>query len=91
MRLIMQIAFPTKEENSVVGMPDFENAVTRVYLAAGAQSAYSDIVDGRRTDVIVVEIDDLGELTPKAKLVFDFLKVRPTFLPEAVAKDHFGH
>ena len=91
MRLIMQIAVPTKEENPVVGMPDFENALTRVYLAAGAQSAYSDIVDGRRIDIIVVEVDDLGQLTPTAKLVFDFLKVRPTFLPETAAKDHFGH
>lgn len=91
MRLIMRIELPTKEENPIIGIANFENELTRVYLAAGAQSAYSDMVDGRRTDVIVLEIENLRELAPKAKLVFDFLKVRPSFLPETGAGDQFGH
>lgn len=88
MRFLMRIELPA--ESAAVGDPDFENALTRVYLAAGARSAYSDTVDGRRTDLIVIEIENVGELTPKAKLVFDFLKVRPIFLPETGTKDHFG-
>lgn len=88
MRFLMRIELPA--EGVAVGDPDFENALTKVYLAAGAQSAYSDTVDGRRTDLVVVEIEDVRELTPRAKLVFDFLKVRPIFLPETDTKDHFG-
>ncbi len=91
MRSLMQIEHPAEGENPVVRKPDFENDLTRLYLAVGARSAYSKInSDGRRVDAIVVEIDDVHELKPKAKLIFDFLKVRPMFLPETATKDHFG-
>jgi hypothetical protein len=91
MRFLIKIEIPTESENPAAGKPDFENDLTRLYLALGAQSAYSDTdATGRRSDAIVVEIDDVRELKPKAKLIFDFLKVRPTFLPETANKDHFG-
>lgn len=91
MRFLIKIELPTESENPVAGNPDFENDLTRLYLALGAQSAYSDTdAAGRRIDAIVVEIGDASELKPKAKMIFDFLKVRPTFLPETTTKDHFG-
>jgi len=91
MRFLIKIELPAESENPVAGKPDFENDLTHLYLALGAQSAYSDTdAAGRRTDAIVVEIDDVRELKPKAKMIFDLLKVRPTFLPETTIKDHFG-
>lgn len=90
MRFLFHIELPTEQENSGIGTPGFENQLTRVYLAAGARSAYSNCVAGRRTDIIVVEIDDVCELTPRAKTIFEFLNVRPTILPETDAKDSFG-
>ena len=91
MRFLIKIELPTEVENPVVRKPNFENDLTRLYLTVGAQSAYSKIdSDGRRVDVIVVEIDDVRELKTRAKLIFDFLEVRPTFLPETATKDQFG-
>lgn len=90
MRFLFHIELPTVQENPDIGGPDFESQLTRIYLAAGAQSAYSSSTDGRRIDVIVVEIDDVRELTPRAKTIFEFLNVRPTILPETNAKDSFG-
>ncbi|HVW73120.1 MAG TPA: hypothetical protein VHC39_05750 [Rhizomicrobium sp.] len=90
MRFLMRIELPTQQEKPAIGSPGFEDQLTRVYLAAGARSAYSNCVDGRRTDVIVIEVEDIRELTPRAKLIFEFLNVRPTILPETGNADHFG-
>jgi hypothetical protein len=91
MRFMIQIELPAEYENPVVRKPNFENDLTRLYLTVGARSAYSKInSDGRRVDAIVVDIDEVHQLKAKAKLIFDFLNVRPTFLPETATKDHFG-
>ena len=91
MRFLIKIDIPSQGKCAGVGAPDFENELTRLYLAVGAQSAYTRISDkGTRTDAIVVEISDVRELEPTAKMIFGLLNVRPVFMLETARKDDFG-
>ena len=91
MRFVIKIDIPATTPCAVANKSDFENELTRLYLAVGAQSAYTRInEDGSRTDAVVVEISDARELEPKAKMIFELLNVRPKFMLETNNKGDFG-
>jgi hypothetical protein len=91
MRFLITIDIPPTATCPEPDGLDFENELTRLYLAVGAQSAYTRFGEsGGRTDGIVVEISDVRELQPKAKMIFEFLNVRPRFMLETTKNDDFG-
>lgn len=93
MRFLIKIDIPPANMTNCRATegPDFENELTRLYLAVGALSAYTRInEDGSRTDAVVVEISHAQELNPKAKMIFELLNVRPRFMLETDKKGAFG-
>jgi hypothetical protein len=90
MRLLMKIAIPTVAENAVAGYPKFNEELRALFLALGAKATYSNTLDGRRCDYVLVDLDDVTQIPEVAEPVFRFLKVKPEFLPEVTPKSYYG-
>ncbi len=90
MRLLMKIPMPTAEENPAVNKPDFEPKLRDLFLSLGAEGRYSQTLEGRRHEYVLVNLKDISQLTAVAEPVFRLLKVKPEFLPEVVPKPYYG-
>jgi len=90
MRFLMKVPLPTPSENLAIGEKDFDRKLRNLFTEVGALTTYSTLQDGRRIEWAVVDIHDPAMITPTAKFIFDFLKVKPEFLPEATPKPYFG-
>ena len=90
MRLLMKIAIPTAAENAVVSDPKFNEELRALFLKLGAEATYSNTLDGRRFDYVLVDLEDVTQITAVAEPVFRFLKVKPEFLPEVAPKPYYG-
>jgi hypothetical protein len=89
MRFLMKIPVPTPAENAVAADPEFDEKLRRLFSSIGALATYSNIVDGRRIDYVLVDVE-LSLLTARAETVFRFLGVKPEFLPEVVPQPYYG-
>ena len=90
MRLLMKIAIPTAAENAAVSDPKFNEKLRSLFLKLGAEATYSNTLDGRRFDYVLVDLDDVTQMTAVAEPVFRFLKVKPEFLPEVAPQPYYG-
>jgi len=90
MRFLMKIAIPTAAENPAVGEPQFNEKLRSFFLKLGAEATYSNMLDGRRFDYVLVDIPDVTQITAVAEPVFRFLKVKPEFLPEVAPQPYYG-
>jgi hypothetical protein len=90
MRLLMKIAIPTATENAVVSDPKFNEALRALFLKLGAEATYSNMLNGQRIEYVLVNLDDVTQITAVAEPVFRFLKVKPEFLPEVAPKPYYG-
>jgi hypothetical protein len=90
MRFLMKIAIPTTTENAAVSNPKFNEELRALFLKLGAQATYSNTLDGRRFDYVLVDLDDVTQITAVAEPVFRFLKVKPEFLPEVTPQPYYG-
>jgi hypothetical protein len=89
MRLLMKIPIPTPAENAVVGDPQFEQKIGALFLSIGALATYSNCIEGRRLEYVLVDIEP-ARITATAEPVFRFLGVKPEFLPEVIPKPYYG-
>jgi hypothetical protein len=90
MRLLMKIPLPTAAENPEVNKPGFESELRDLFLSLGAEGRYSNTLDGRRIEYVLVNLKDMSLLAAVAEPVFRLLKVKPEFLPEVVPKPYYG-
>lgn len=90
MRFLMKVVLPTATESAVTGDPQFSEKLQRVFLSVGAQATYSNLVDGKRVEYALIEIDDISRITGIAEPVFRFLGVKPEFLPEVAPTPYYG-
>ena len=90
MRFLMKIAIPTAAENAAVNDPKFNEELRKVFLKLGAEATYSSTFEGRRFDYVLVDLNDVTQITAAAEPVFRFLKVKPEFLPEVAPKPYYG-
>jgi hypothetical protein len=90
MRFLMKITLPPSTENALVDDPEFREKLRSVFMRIGAQATYSNLIDGRRIEYVLVDIEDLSRIADKAEPVFRFLGVKPEFLPEVVPKPYYG-
>ena len=87
MRFLMKIEMPTEAENAVVGEPGFNDKMCELLGQINAESASFSFVDGRRVDLIIVNVADFTELPTLAEPFYRWLKVRAEFLPQMNAED----
>jgi hypothetical protein len=90
MRFLMKIAIPTAAENAVVSDPQFNEKLRSLFLKLGAEATYSNTLDGRRFEYVLVDVPDVAQITAAAEPVFRFLKVKPEFLPEVAPPPYYG-
>jgi hypothetical protein len=90
MRFLMKIAIPAAADNAVVSDPQFSEKLRSLFLKLGAEATYSNTLHGRRFEYVLVNVPDVTQITAVAKPVFDFLKVKPEFLPEVAPKPYYG-
>ena len=89
MRFLMKIPIPALTENAIVGEPQFEERLKALFSSIGALAAYSNSVEGRRIEYVLVDIAP-ARITATAEPVFRFLGVKPEFLPEVVPQPYYG-
>jgi hypothetical protein len=87
MRVLMKINMPTEAENPVIGGPGFNDKMRDILGQINAESASFALVDGRRVDLIIVNVADVTELPKLAEPFFRWLNVRAEFLPQMDARD----
>jgi hypothetical protein len=90
MRFLMKIVMPTVAENKIMGDPQLDERLRRLYTSVGGREAYSRDEDGRRVDYILVEISDLAQITPHAKQIFEVLGVKTEFIQHKMVDKLFG-
>jgi hypothetical protein len=90
MRLLMKVVLPTAAENPIVVDPQFPEKLRSILLGVGAEATYSNLVDGRRIEYVLIDIEDVSRLTSIAEPVFRLLGAKPEFLPEVVPKTYYG-
>jgi hypothetical protein len=69
----MKITMPTAAENPMVNAPDFETRLGDLFSSLGAEGRYSNNLDGRRLEYVLVDLKDLSQLTNVAEPVFRLL------------------
>jgi hypothetical protein len=89
MRFLLKIPVPTEAENPAAGQKDFDAKLRNLFTEVGALSTYSTQHEGRRIEWVIVDVGDLALITPMAKFIFGFLKVKPEFVPELTPKPYF--
>jgi hypothetical protein len=89
MRFLMKITIPSLAENAIVGDPEFEAKLRALFLSFGALATYSNSIDGRRLDYVLVDLVP-ARITATAESVFRFLGTKPEFLPEVVPQPYYG-
>jgi len=86
MRLLMKIAIPTAAENAVVRDPKFNEELRALFLKLGAEATYSNTLDGRRFDYVLVDLDDVTQspwwpnCVPLSQVKPNSAEVAPTLL-----------
>jgi len=86
MRFLMKISIP---ETAAAGGPQFEERLKSLFSSIGALASYSNTVEGRRLDYVLVDIEP-ARITATAEPVFRLLGVKPEFLPEVVPQPYYG-
>jgi hypothetical protein len=86
MRLMMKLPIPMAGENAVVADPAFDNKLKSLLLELGAQKVYTQMMEGRRIEYVIFEIEDPARIFSIARPVHLWLKVKPEFMPDTITR-----
>ena len=86
MRLMMKLPIPGPGENPVVAEAGFDNRLKALLVELGAQKLYTQMVEGRRIEYVIFDIQDSARIFSIARRIHLWLKVKPEFMPDAITK-----
>lgn len=86
MRLMMKIPIPAAGENPVVRDPRFNDQLKALLVELGAQKVYTQMVEGRRIEYVIFDVQDPSRIFSIARPVSLWLKVKPEFMPDTITR-----